>query len=323
MSEDPKARCTCPSDSFGREQENVASTIAEKAQNLLRQKNRLSENDREEAIAICKEAGLEIPNADITIPESHLSEDKKNLTAIKKTAEEMLAEDAEAKNAVPVQIDHSAYQASLKGKSDDQLRFIIKDATEAMRAMPDGPKAGYYADEAHYAGMELSRRAKGQKENMNAKSPRQVWESMGGDKLREVLRSLGMKDAADVSYKYYPDVPPDTKLKFEDYLFDHPELANADSGIVAYKDTDENGNAKSRKEGDPCALCGSFRLAKSPNGVACPKCESEQWPNGDASKYLSQVSYSEFKAFEAGNSISLQTSFDREQLGAERYGSRR
>ncbi len=44
-------------------------------------------------------ADAEKQNADITIPESHLAEDKKSLTTIKKTAEEMLAEDAEAKNA--------------------------------------------------------------------------------------------------------------------------------------------------------------------------------------------------------------------------------
>lgn len=56
-------------------------------------------------------------------------------------------------------IDHTAYPKSLRRKSDDQLRFIIKDAGEAIDANPHGEKAGYYADEIHYAAMELARRA--------------------------------------------------------------------------------------------------------------------------------------------------------------------
>jgi hypothetical protein len=55
-------------------------------------------------------------------------------------------------------IDHVNYPKKLKTKSDDELRFIIKDAQEAMKAMPDGPKAGYYADEVNYASMELRKR---------------------------------------------------------------------------------------------------------------------------------------------------------------------
>lgn len=58
------------------------------------------------------------------------------------------------------QINHTAYPKSLKSKSDEALRYIIKDAGEAMAAMPEGPKAGYYADEQHYCAMELARRAK-------------------------------------------------------------------------------------------------------------------------------------------------------------------
>jgi hypothetical protein len=38
------------------------------------------------------------------------------------------------------------------------LRFTIKDASEAIDAMPHGDKAGYYADEIHYCAMELKRR---------------------------------------------------------------------------------------------------------------------------------------------------------------------
>jgi len=55
-------------------------------------------------------------------------------------------------------IDHNAFPASLKAKSDDELRFIIKDAGEAIAAMPDNPKAGVYADQINYAQMELTKR---------------------------------------------------------------------------------------------------------------------------------------------------------------------
>jgi hypothetical protein len=53
-------------------------------------------------------------------------------------------------------MDHGSYQKNLKKKSVEELRFIIKDASEAMKAMPDNPNNGYYADEVNYASMELS-----------------------------------------------------------------------------------------------------------------------------------------------------------------------
>ena len=55
-------------------------------------------------------------------------------------------------------MDHAAYQKSLRGKSEEALRFAIKDAQEAIAAMPDGENAGYYADEVSYCSMELARR---------------------------------------------------------------------------------------------------------------------------------------------------------------------
>lgn len=55
-------------------------------------------------------------------------------------------------------MDHAAYQATLRTKSMAELRFIAKDAREAMDAQPDGPNAGYYADEVHYAAAEIKRR---------------------------------------------------------------------------------------------------------------------------------------------------------------------
>jgi hypothetical protein len=57
------------------------------------------------------------------------------------------------------QIDHANYPKSLRSKSDESLRFIIKDCKEAIFLFPENPKAGYYADEIHYCSMELARRA--------------------------------------------------------------------------------------------------------------------------------------------------------------------
>ncbi len=56
------------------------------------------------------------------------------------------------------QMDHNQYPKSLKSKSDDQLRFIAKDAQEAAATNPTGENAGYYLDEALYAASELNRR---------------------------------------------------------------------------------------------------------------------------------------------------------------------
>jgi hypothetical protein len=35
---------------------------------------------------------------------------------------------------------------------------VIQDCKRAMAAMPENPKCGQYADEIHYAGMELRKR---------------------------------------------------------------------------------------------------------------------------------------------------------------------
>jgi hypothetical protein len=52
-------------------------------------------------------------------------------------------------------MDHASYQKNLKKKSVEELRYIIKDASGAMLAMPDNPNNGYYADEVNYAAMEI------------------------------------------------------------------------------------------------------------------------------------------------------------------------
>ncbi len=60
-----------------------------------------------------------------------------------------------------VHIDHKACQERMRQLPFASLMFIIKDCREAIEAQPEGPKAGYYADEMSYAGMEITRRQKG------------------------------------------------------------------------------------------------------------------------------------------------------------------
>jgi len=55
-------------------------------------------------------------------------------------------------------MNHADYQKRLKRASDESLRYIMKDAREAIDAQPFGENAGYYADEIHYAAAELRRR---------------------------------------------------------------------------------------------------------------------------------------------------------------------
>ena len=57
-----------------------------------------------------------------------------------------------------MQIDHKEYPKRCREMSAVCLRWTIKDCKAAIAAMPDGYKAGYYADEIHYAAMELKRR---------------------------------------------------------------------------------------------------------------------------------------------------------------------
>lgn len=56
-------------------------------------------------------------------------------------------------------IDHQAYPRALRQKSNDSLWFIIRDCQAAIRANPDNPKCGYYADEISYCANELARRS--------------------------------------------------------------------------------------------------------------------------------------------------------------------
>ena len=57
-----------------------------------------------------------------------------------------------------IQINHTQYQKKVKSLSTESLRFIIKDCKEAINAMPNNPKNGYYQDEIHYCVIELNKR---------------------------------------------------------------------------------------------------------------------------------------------------------------------
>lgn len=57
-------------------------------------------------------------------------------------------------------MNHTEYMKKVRNLEDAALRYIIKDANEAIQAMPNSINAGYYADEVHYCSMELTRRRK-------------------------------------------------------------------------------------------------------------------------------------------------------------------
>jgi len=55
-------------------------------------------------------------------------------------------------------MEHWHYQKKTETMSEEQLRFIIKDAKKTMAINPEGPNNDYYADEINYCAMELHRR---------------------------------------------------------------------------------------------------------------------------------------------------------------------
>lgn len=58
-------------------------------------------------------------------------------------------------------IDHDKYMKKVKTMSMESLLFTIRDCKDALNAMPDNPKSGYYQDEIHYCAMEINRRKNG------------------------------------------------------------------------------------------------------------------------------------------------------------------
>jgi hypothetical protein len=81
------------------------------------------------------------------------------------------------------EIDHREYPRRMRGLTEEALRFTITDAKEALAAMPDSPKAGYYQDEIHYASMELKRR----RQNEARRVKDQVYRDLGMRKVRGAL----------------------------------------------------------------------------------------------------------------------------------------
>jgi hypothetical protein len=55
-------------------------------------------------------------------------------------------------------MDHSEYIANTRKMTLSSLEYVRQDAAQAYSAFPDGPNAGYYADEVHYCSMEIKRR---------------------------------------------------------------------------------------------------------------------------------------------------------------------
>lgn len=45
-----------------------------------------------------------------------------------------------------IALDFSAWKKYMEDKTDDQLKYIIKDCKEAIEAMPEGKKVNYYTD---------------------------------------------------------------------------------------------------------------------------------------------------------------------------------
>jgi hypothetical protein len=57
-------------------------------------------------------------------------------------------------------MNHTEYPKSLKSLSDEQLKFRMRDAHEAVMAYPEGENSEYYQDEVCYCSDELFEREK-------------------------------------------------------------------------------------------------------------------------------------------------------------------
>jgi hypothetical protein len=100
----------------------------------------------------------------------------------------------------PNQLNVSEYRERLKTKTRAELEYIIKDAREALEALPGSPKAGYYQDEIHEAARELRSR----KEEAR-KLSRAQWE----EEMIEFLYSIidnGCHDARELANMHHEEV---------------------------------------------------------------------------------------------------------------------
>ena len=56
---------------------------------------------------------------------------------------------------------HSENQRVCRNRDIESLRYVLEDCRNAIYANPENPKCSQYADEAHYFGMEITRRERG------------------------------------------------------------------------------------------------------------------------------------------------------------------
>jgi len=85
------------------------------------------------------------------------------------------------------QMNFAAVEKKARGMSVDSLRYAINDAKEAIRSLPDGPKAGYYQDEVHVYAKELKDRKKvpAPKKDINSKDIAvTTLKQLGGNKFK-------------------------------------------------------------------------------------------------------------------------------------------
>lgn len=62
------------------------------------------------------------------------------------------------KNLNAPSLDWSYYAKKVRTMTLEELHYTIKDCNEAMKALPENPKNGYYADEVHMCYDEIRRR---------------------------------------------------------------------------------------------------------------------------------------------------------------------
>ncbi len=93
-----------------------------------------------------------------------------------------------------MQIDHTNYPKTLKTKSLESLKFIIKDCQEAIAANPENPKNSFYQDEICYCGMEIKKRL-----NQGAKAL---------DRGTEVWYNASMQTTQKIKNKFWKIRPP-------------------------------------------------------------------------------------------------------------------
>lgn len=123
--------------------------------------------------------------------------------------------------------DHAAYAAKVKNMPEEQLRFIIKDAQEAMKANPDSPKSkyGYYADEINYCVSELHRR---NSPNYNSKAKSDV--SNYVSKAENYDESVETKEEVVVEKeeKSEPVIVKEEQKEVPEVKFDTPNAFTSD-----------------------------------------------------------------------------------------------